>query len=105
MNKDLKKLALILRALGITANVESEPIHFGDELISDNIFCVCTKGDIRFDIWHEDFNDFELHFTYKDTLVYDNLYLGSLIQVVGEIVCTFSKYEGYVPVSYPLGSL
>lgn len=36
--KELKKLALILRALGITAKVESEPIYFGSELISDNIF-------------------------------------------------------------------
>ena len=103
--KELKKLALILRALGITAKVESEPIYFGSELISDNTFCFCKKGDVRFDIWHEDLNEFELHFTFKYTLVYDNLYLDSLIQVVGEIVGTFSKYEGYVPVSYPLGSL
>lgn len=41
--KELKKLALILRALGITAKVESEPIYFGSELISDNIFCFCKK--------------------------------------------------------------
>lgn len=30
MNKDLKKLALILRALGIFAKVESKPVYFGD---------------------------------------------------------------------------
>ena len=74
MDKDLKKLALILRALGITAKVGSEPIYFGSELISDNTFCFCKKGDVRFDIWHEELNEFELHFTFKDTLVYDNLY-------------------------------
>ena len=41
--KELKKLALILRSLGITAKVESEPIYFGIELISDNTFCFCKK--------------------------------------------------------------
>ena len=94
MDKDLKKLALILRSLGITAKVVSEPIYFGSELISDNTFCFCKKGDVRFDIWHEELNEFELHFTFKDTLVYDTLYLDSLIQVVSEITSTISKFEG-----------
>ena len=92
--KELKKLALILRALGITAKVESEPIYFGSELISDNIFCFCKKGDVRFDIWNEETNEFELHFTFRNNLVYDNLYLDSLIQVVSEITSTISKFEG-----------
>ena len=92
--KELKKLALILRALGITAKVESEPIYFGSELISDNTFCFCKKGDVRFDIWHEELNEFELHFTFKDTLVYDTLYLDSLIQVVRDITSAISKFEG-----------
>ena len=103
--KELKKLALILRALGITAKVVSEEITYKGAHEYDNIFCESSKGMVHFDIWHEDLNEFELHFTFKDTLVYDTLYLDSLIQVVGEIVGTFSKYEGYVPVSYPLGSL
>ena len=90
--KELKKLALILRALGITAKVESEHIYFGSELISDNIFCFCKKGDVRFDIWHDE-ETFEMHFTFKDTLVYDTLYLDSLIQVVSEITSTISKFE------------
>lgn len=93
MNKDLKKLALILRALGITAKVESEPIYFGSELISDNIFCFCKKGNVCFDVWHEETNKFELHITYKNTLVYDTLYLDSLLQVVSEITSTISKFE------------
>ena len=92
--KDLKKLALILRALGITAKVESEPIYFGSELISDNTFCFCKKGGVRFDIWHEETNEFELHFTFKNTLVYDTLYLDSLLQVVSEITSTITKFEG-----------
>lgn len=92
--KELKKLALILRALGITAQVESEPIYFGDELISDNTFCFCKKGDVRFDVWHEELNEYEIHFTYNNTLVYDTLYLDSLLQVVSEITSTISKFEG-----------
>lgn len=91
--KELKKLALILRSLGITAKVESKPIYFGSELISDNIFCFCKKGNVRFDVWHDD-DVFELHFTYKDTYVYDTLYLDSLIQVVSEITSTIAKFEG-----------
>lgn len=50
MNKDLKKLALILRALGITANVVSEQITCNDEIVSNNTFCECLKGGVRFDI-------------------------------------------------------
>lgn len=92
--KDLKKLALILRALGITANVVSEQITCNDEFVSDNTFCECYKGSVRFDVWHEETNEFELHFTFGSTLVYDTLYLDSLIQVVSEITSTISKFEG-----------
>lgn len=34
--KELKKLAVILRALGITANVVSDTITCNEEVISDN---------------------------------------------------------------------
>lgn len=91
--KDLKKLAVILRALGITANVVSDTITCNEEVISENIFCECLKGSVRFDVWHDD-EEFELHFTFKNTLVYDTLYLDSLIQVVSEITSTISKFEG-----------
>ena len=94
MNKDLKKLALILRALGINAKVESEPVYFGSELISDNTFCFCKKGDVRFDIWQEKLNKFELHFTFRNTLVYDTFFFDNLLQVVSEITSTISKFEG-----------
>lgn len=36
--KELKKLELILRALGITANVVSEQITCNDEFVSNNTF-------------------------------------------------------------------
>lgn len=62
--KDLKKLALILRALGITANVVSEQITYNGVFDSDNIFCECEKGMVHFDVWHDD-ESFELHFTFK----------------------------------------
>lgn len=45
--KDLKKLAIILRALGITANVVSEQITCNDEIVSNNTFCECLKGGVR----------------------------------------------------------
>ena len=92
--KNLKKLALILRALGITANVVSDTITCNEEVISDNTFCECLKGSVRFDVWHGELNEYEIHFTYNNTLVYDTLYLDSLLQVVSEITSTISKFEG-----------
>lgn len=92
--KELKKLALILRALGITANVVSEEITYKGVHDYDNIFCECDKGLVHFDVWHEELNEFELHFTFKSTLVYDTLYLNSLIQVVSEITSTIAKFGG-----------
>ena len=92
--KELKKLAIILRSLGITANVISEQITCNDEFVSSNTFCECLKGNVRFDVWQEETNEFEMHFTFKDTLIYDTLYLDSLIQVVIEITSTISKFEG-----------
>lgn len=92
--KELKKLALILRSLGISANVVSDTITCNGEVVSNNTFCECYKGSVRFDVWHEETNEFELHFTFKNTLVYDTLYLDSLIQVVSEITSTISKFEG-----------
>ena len=91
--KELKKLALILRALGITAKVVSDTITCNEEVISDNTFCECTKGMVHFDVWHDD-ESFEVHFTFGSTLVYDTLYLDSLIQVVSEITSTITKFEG-----------
>ena len=91
--KELKKLAIILRALGITAKVVSEEITYKGVHEYDNIFCECDKGLIHFDVWYDD-KTFEIHFTFKDTLIYDTLYLDSLIQVVSEITSTISKFEG-----------
>ena len=91
--KGLKKLALILRALGITANVVNEEITYNGVHDYDNIFCECTKGMVHFDVWHDD-ESFEVHFTFGSTLVYDTLYLDSLIQVVSEITSTITKFEG-----------
>lgn len=91
--KELKKLALILRALGITAKVFSEEITYKGVHEYDNIFCECSKGMVHFDVWHDD-EDFELHFTFKDTLIYDTLFLDSLFHVVSEITSTISKFEG-----------
>lgn len=91
--KDLKKLAVILRALGITAKVVSEEITYNGAFAWNNTFCECTKGMVHFDIWHDD-ESFEVHFTFGSTLVYDTLYLDSLIDVVSEITTTIVKFEG-----------
>ena len=92
--KELKKLALILRSLGITANVVSDTITCNEEVISKNTFCECMKGSVRFDVWHEETNEYEVHFTFGSTLVYDTLYLDNLLQVVSEITSTITKFEG-----------
>ena len=91
--KELKKLAIILRSLGITAKVFSEEITYNGEFAWDSTFCECDKGLIHFDVWHDN-ETFEIHFTFKDTLVYDTLYLDSLLQVVCEITSTIYKFEG-----------
>lgn len=91
--KDLKKLALILRALGITAKVVSEEITYKGVHEYDNIFCECTKGMVHFDVWHDE-ESFEVHFTFGSTLVYDTLYLDTLVSVVSEITSTITKFEG-----------
>lgn len=91
--KELKKLALILRAMGISANVVSEEITYKGVHEYDNIFCECNKGMVHFDVWNDD-EEFELHFTFKNTLVYDTLYLDTLVSVVSEITSTITKFEG-----------
>ena len=63
--KDLEKLALILRALGITANVVSDIITCNDEVISDKTMeiknaahCPINEKDLGIDELLEDlFND------------------------------------------------
>ncbi len=92
--KELKKLAVVLRSLGITANVVSDTITCNEEVIRENTFCECMKGSVRFDVWHEETNEYEVHFTFGSTLVYDTLYLDNLLQVVSEITSTISKFEG-----------
>ena len=64
-----------------------------DLVMKYGTFCEYSKGMVHFDVWHDD-ETFEIHFTFKDTLVYDTLYLDSLIQVVSEITSTISKFEG-----------
>lgn len=91
--KDLKKLALILRALGITTKVVSEEITYNGAFAWNNTFCECEKGFIHFDVWHDE-ESFEVHFTFGSTLVYDTLYLDTLVSVVSEITSTITKFEG-----------
>ena len=51
--KELKKLAIILRALGFKVRVENEKISFGDGIEYDNIFAAVDLANCHWDIWHE----------------------------------------------------
>ena len=89
--KELKKLAIILRALGITAKVVSEEITYKGVHEYDNIFCECSKGMVHFDVWHDDAY-YELHLFVNNELVYDQTYLYTPLFVVGQITSDIQKY-------------
>lgn len=59
--KELKKLAILLRALGFTVDVRQEPITFNDGTRIENIFAAVDRANCHWDIWRED-GTFEVHF-------------------------------------------
>ena len=69
--KELKKLAIILRALGFKVNVENETISFGDGAVYDNIFAAVDLANCHWDIWHEG-RTFEVHFFANNECIYDH---------------------------------
>ena len=68
--KELKKLAILLRALGFKVEVRHEPITFDDGTVIENIFAAVDLAGCHWDIWHEGVT-FEIHF-YKNK--YQNSY-------------------------------
>jgi len=82
--KDLQKLALILRALGMSAKVISEPITWDDGTKIDNTFVAIDFGKYHWDIWHEG-RQFEVHFFVNHECVYDTVYYSNLFDTVGGI--------------------
>ena len=89
--KELKKLAIILRALGFKVNVENETISFGDGVVYDNIFAVVDLANCHWDIWHEG-STFEVHFFNKNECIYDMVYFAFQFDVVKQIFIDYDKY-------------
>lgn len=73
--KELKKLALILRALGL-------PAAYVDEV--DSQFVDIRQGKVWMCVWY-DGKGYEVHLFYSEKCVYDNCYFDSQIEVIREI--------------------
>ena len=83
--KDLQKLAIILRALGMSTKVVSEPITVGDGTEIDNTFASIDFGKFHWDVWH-DGKLFEVHFFVDHECIYDTVYYSFLLNTVSCIL-------------------
>ena len=88
----LKKLALILRAMGVTANVLSESVTYNDGTRYDYIFLEVRRGDCVWNIWNENGWIFEVNLYVNKDSVYCSLYYTSLFDVVQRISLDYDKY-------------
>lgn len=87
MNKDLNKLAKILRLLDVYAKIEEK----GTE---NEFLCVREKNgssNYEWQIWHDDAY-YELHLFVNNKLVYDQTYLYTTLFVVGQLTSDIQKY-------------
>lgn len=87
MNNELKKLASILRALDVWAQIEEE----GTE---NEFICVRENNhgvSYEWQIWYVD-NYYEIHLFVNNELMYDQTYLYTLLFVVGQITSDIQKY-------------
>lgn len=87
MNKDLKKLAKILRLLDVYAKIEEK----GTE---NEFLCVREKNgssNYEWQIWHVG-SHYELHLFVNNELVYDQTYLYTTLFVVGQLTSDIQKY-------------
>lgn len=87
MNKDLKKLASILRSLDVCAKIEEKGTEY-------EFLCVREKNGssiYEWQIWHDDAY-YELHLFVNNELVYDQTYLYTTLFVVGQITSDIQKY-------------
>lgn len=90
MNKDLKKLAKILRSLDVYAKIEEK----GTE---NEFLCVREKNgssNYEWQIWHDEayYDYYELHLFVNKELMYDQTYLYTPLFVVGQITSDIQKY-------------
>lgn len=87
MNKNLKKLAKILRLLDVYAKIEEK----GTE---NEFLCVREKNgssNYEWQIWHVGAH-YELHLFVNNELVYDQTYLYTTLFVVGQLTSDIQKY-------------
>lgn len=89
--KELKKLAIILRALGFRVNVEYETISLGDGAVYDNIFAAVDLANCHWDIWHEG-STLEMHFFANNACIYDNIYYSFQFDAIKQIFIDYDKY-------------
>lgn len=89
--KELKKLAILLRALGFRVDVKQEPITFNDGTRIDNIFAAVDRANCHWDIWHED-NMFEIHFFVNKECIYDQVYHSFQFDVIKGIFVDYNIY-------------
>ena len=86
--KELKKLASILRALDVWAQIE-------DEGTENEFLCVLDNNNhgvsFEWQIWYVD-NYYEIHLFVNNELMYDQTYLYTPLFVVGQITSDIQKY-------------
>lgn len=90
--KNLKKLALILRAMGITANVLKESVTYNNGEHYKYTFLEVRHGGCVWNIWNENGWIFEVNLYINKDLVYCSLYYTSLFDVVQRISLDYDKY-------------
>lgn len=90
--KNLKKLALILRAMGVTANVLNESVTYNNGDHYEYTFLEVMRGGCVWNIWDNDRRTFEVNLYINRELAYYSLYYSSLFDVVQRISLDYDKY-------------
>lgn len=90
--KNLKKLALILRAMGVTANVLRESVTYSNGDHYEYTYLEVRHGGCVWNIWIENGWIFEVNLYINKDCVYGSLYYTSLFDVVQRISLDYDKY-------------
>ena len=90
--KNLKKLALILRAMGVTANVLKESVTYSNGDHYEYTYLEVRHGGCVWNIWNENGWIFEVNLYINKDYVYCSLYYSSLFDVVQRISLDYAKY-------------
>ncbi len=90
--KNLKKLALILRAMGVTANVLKESVTYNNGDHYEYTYLEVRHGGCVWNIWNENGWIFEVNLYINRDLVYYSVYYSSLFDVVQRISLDYAKY-------------